>query len=138
VDTYLRGWEPTRYAREGRQISCNNARCKAVTKYNVIAREYQDCRRNEDSTNIGKSGAGAENCKTGSVGAPTGEGGVDGHGDQCNEIEHRENMLGGGRDIKTAIHYACGRNHDREEHQGSREMTVDRRYVRITGTCSER
>jgi hypothetical protein len=84
-----------------------------VTEDNVTAREDQDCRRNEDPTGREKSGADAENCKTGSVGAHAGEGGVVGRGDRCIQIEHIEYRLGGGRDINTSNHRAGGRSHDR-------------------------
>jgi hypothetical protein len=51
-----------------------------VTEDIIISREYQDCHKNEEPTDRGKSSASAEDGKTGSVGALVGEGKAAGRG----------------------------------------------------------
>jgi hypothetical protein len=81
MGTTLRGWEPIRVVREGRQIACSNGIFKAVTKDNVTTREGQDDDRDEEPTGRGKNIAGIEDGKTGSVGALAREGGAVDNGD---------------------------------------------------------
>jgi hypothetical protein len=81
MDTTLRGWESTRVAREGRQIACNNGRCKEMTEDNVTSREDQEGYRDEEPTGRGKSGADTKDDKISSIGALAGEGEAAGHGD---------------------------------------------------------